>query len=358
MAGINAKGVGRRNAATRIVNASMTDAFVIIGGPGPFTLWAFDVIKLLAHGSKRNIRFIDRKDALSDKHESGIIYLTHYPSRDLIDAINRESIKVVLLAEDAVETFCYLMRGEKTSRNEALRTLSASTVAHWAISKSPSAQLIRRVGNQPVHDYIRLLSSLLDLKHDEPSINNVQARLAKSVAKSALLDDALLHHLPGFDPALARAAVDDVSSSALDKIIHPLLAIVQGAPELSIVWPTDVFLSGDRPNEPAATIASVTGPARVIIYGPYFHLPPAEYRVEIILAFSGHIEDIPFSLEILGSTSLARIRMDQRPTGGYRASFNFIHCDPVDALEIHLRNERGAIDGQIALVELRFNAIG
>lgn len=326
---------------------------VVIGPPGAFTLWVFDAIKLLAeHSETHTVQVIDRSDPLADDCDSNRIYLTQYPSLALIEAIANGRLQVIRLTESPEDSISYMMTSCGNTRNEALRALSASMVAHLAIAAAADTHTIPRQGDQPVRAYIRYLTMCLNLPHDEPTLDRVHDGLAAGLPKLGALETSMAARFSPTDDT--AVSVDESTQAIIKKMIAPLALMADGNPFQPIIWPTDVFLSGDRPNEPAAAVASVMGPARVIFYGPYFHLPPADYAVEVILAFSGHIDEIPFALEIHGNSCLARARFERRSAGGYRGKFQFRHRNPVDAIEIHLRNEQGAIEGEVALVELRF----
>lgn len=71
--------------------------------------------------------------------------------------------------------------------------------------------------------------------------------------------------------------------------------------------------------------------------------------------FHGRIEEIAFQLDFLaGQTRMTSLRMEGRNSGAYRGRFKLVVEDPVPHIEIHLRNERGSIEGEVALQELRF----
>jgi hypothetical protein len=121
-----------------------------------------------------------------------------------------------------------------------------------------------------------------------------------------------------------------------------------------ISWPSSVFLFGDRPNEPAPLVADVTGPARIVFYGPYFHLPAGRWQAQIVLGFSYDIFGTPFSIEVHGSTLVAKAIVKPDGEGIFRASFSLTHTRPQDPLELRVRNEEGAIEGRIGLARVQF----
>lgn len=327
---------------------------VVLGFPGAFTLWAFDAIRLLAKRSEgREVRQIERTDELVGGGSGAAIYLTQYPSASVIDAVANGDLQAYVLVEDPIDVMRYLM-GRGNTRHQAVRALSASSVAAFAVAAAPHAEIVGCIGDQPMHTYLHHMAACLGLHHDDATIESVRAELTAKQPHARSLAAGISSRIAGSEAVYGAAPLDDDTSALVASIITPLALIMQDGTFRSIAWPTRVFFAGDRLDQPAASVEAVTGPARTLFYGPYFHLPPADYRVEIILAFSGRIEDIPFLLEIHGKDCRARARIEPRTSGSYRGSFSLQHRDPIDALEIRLRNERGAIEGSVALVEMRF----
>lgn len=328
---------------------------IVIGAACGSALWTFEAIRALAQlAPGRDVIVADRTHPLPTDGGGARIILCQYPSQDVIGAIASGSLRPLLLIEDPAEIAGYMMRQAGRSPLEAVRALTASLVANLALAAAPSTRLIEHRAGASARAYVRGIAEALDLTASEAELDRVMAGLARGLPADAGLDAAIASRFPAHFCGPDAGASDPETGAIAKRVAGPLLALARGDSTSPIVWPAEVFLSGDRPNEPAPRITSVAGPARVILYGPYFHLPPAEYVVEAVMSFRGHIDDIPFVLEIRSSECLASARINHRPAGGYRGQFRFSHHNPVDALEIHFRSERGAIDGELSLHELRF----
>src|SRR5262249_15507250 len=88
-----------------------------------------------------------------------------------------------------------------------------------------------------------------------------------------------------------------------------------------------------------------------------FHLPPGTYRVRIVAGFSKSAIGSPFSVEVSGSTMLAKARFRPTDQGILQGEFLLIHKLPQDAIEVRFRNDEGAIDGQVGLAWVEFSLL-
>lgn len=326
---------------------------VVVVMPGPATGWACDAVAAIVAERGIGLRLIDRTDDIDLGTAGGTVHLCQFPGRSVIAGIEQGQLEAVLLVEDPLVSVAHAMGTSGSTFLEAVRSLSASLVANLAIGRTSRSRLVFPAYEQPALATARRLAGAMGLGGDPATLGGLIGALAPAAAPEATLAAAVHARAPV--PRIAE--LSEAQRRAVLSVAAGAIEMAQGNPGRPIVWPTEVFFSGDRPNEPAPRIAPVMGPSRVMLYGPYLHLPPAAYRVELIVAFSGRIEDVPFLIEVHGGAEcLARYRIQGRRSGGYRGWFRFRTEDPVAPIEIRLRNEKGAIEGEMALIEIGLHA--
>ncbi|MGE0764969.1 MAG: hypothetical protein AB7L90_00760 [Hyphomicrobiaceae bacterium] len=313
---------------------------LIVSPPGPLGAWIYDVVGSLAKHSGVGVRHIDRNEKLAAVPDA--VHLCQYPSLSAIQAIEAGLLLPVAIICDPLDTAARLVAA-KMSLLEAIRALTGSMVGHLAIGRTSRS---------------RLIFAQLDVAGSVIERRIAQALQLPSERQPAAHGETLHEILDRKTAGAHKVAFDDEQARIIEQTTGALLAFAEGSTDKPLIWPIDVLFSGDRPNQVAPRVAHVTGPSRIMLYGPYLHLPPSRYDVEIIIAFSGLIEDIPFLFEVhAGDTCLAQYRIAGRPTGGYRGRLQFEVSDPVAPVEIRLRNEQGSIEGEVALVELRLSPV-
>jgi hypothetical protein len=337
------------------MTAATPSHYVLVATPGPLGIWAFQAVRALAAQQGRALSQLNRADPVPDALAAPdpCLYLTHEPGQSVIDAIAAGPLKPVLLVTDPAADVAGLMR-TGLLQPDALRAGTAAMTAHCAIRQRSGSHLVWH-GHDPAGPALQQLAAALGLAADEAAVGPVLAGLAPGHAATASLDAAVGATVPGHTSDRAGERAGSVEELAA-QVLQPLHLLAQGraVERDEIIWPAGALMWGDKPGELPPPVAPVTGPARVIYYGPYFHLPPADYDAEITLTFFGRIEDIPFSLELHGSTRLVRVMIEGRASGRYSGRFRFRHTNPADMIELRLRSERGAIEGEISLHNLRF----
>jgi|GEM_PF-5871867 len=176
---------------------------------------------------------------------------------------------------------------------------------------------------------------------------------------------AILHRLGLADStahAMASPAPPDPPPGAaalamLSTVLPKGLTFARDLIRQPLVWPLACLFSGDRPNEMAPEWVELAGPSRVLVFGPYFHLPPGTWRLRTRLRFSAACAGTWFAAELHGSTRYGRCRFVAGPEGLFAADFTAVVPSPDEPLELRLVLERGAIDGEISLLDVTLTPI-
>jgi len=182
---------------------------------------------------------------------------------------------------------------------------------------------------------------------------------------SLMQPDSILAHfglrpiapLPAIAAMPPPASLPEQEHAMLTAVLPQGFGFIRGGKRHAMRWPLACFFNGDIPEEPAPDGVQLAGPARVLIFGPYFHLPPGIWTLRARLRFSAACAGTWFALELHGKQRLGRCRF-QAPTTGldaaglYAADFAASVSDPAEPVEARLVLERGAIEGEIALLDI------
>lgn len=330
---------------------------VVIGPHSSLSNWVFDVVRRLAEADgSREVRTIDRHDHIAGMELPRPIYLTHYPSASIVDAIERGHLSVLLVIEDPGDATGWLQRALRLPLIEAIRSQTATAIANRAIGHAAHVMLLDRASERNALDIAQRVARFLELEWSETVLPELDVRDPDGRPLLPRLEQVLEARGDSYaPPARLRAESPREDLATLTAaLVDPLIAMARGDVRRPVVWPSEVFKFADRPDEAPPAVAEVGGPARVLYYGPYLYLPPGKYRVEAVIAFSEEIRNAPFVLEVHGAQWLAKARIEQRQSGEWRGFFVLTHTDPIPTLEIRLRLEQGVERGKLSLIELRF----
>jgi len=147
-------------------------------------------------------------------------------------------------------------------------------------------------------------------------------------------------------PELDTSASPDPDLAAL---LAPALVFARRGERLTQVWPRSVLLDGDHPDQPLPRVISLTGPARNLAYGPYIGFSPGRARLSVMLAVAPTCRHAEMAIELHGSAPIARGLFLLTQPGIFAAEIDVVIHSAREALEIRLKSERGAIEGEIGV---------
>jgi len=137
----------------------------------------------------------------------------------------------------------------------------------------------------------------------------------------------------------ARAAFEGLRRAAVDRARRP------------VHWSRAAFFDGDNQGKRPDLTNDLTGPARIVYYGPYFSLPRGRWRAEMEIGLSEHTEELPILFEIVVEKSiLCAVRAIAPGPGLFAADFEFENTDPNGRVEARVVILEGCIEGRISLI--------
>jgi hypothetical protein len=141
------------------------------------------------------------------------------------------------------------------------------------------------------------------------------------------------------------------------QVLAPMLAMLAGDRAARIIWPLSCFYSGDAPGEMASAIIETAGPARILLYGPYFCLPPGRWQADFQIFFSNDLPDAPFAAEILAGAQATRVEFRPSRGGLFQGTMQITIEQASDPVEFRLWLLRSAFFGQVGLRQVTWRPL-
>lgn len=139
----------------------------------------------------------------------------------------------------------------------------------------------------------------------------------------------------------------------LSTYLEPLFAAIGRLMPLVLAWPREAFLDGDAPGEILPAMMEVVGRARILAYGPYLPLPMGNWHATAFLGFSPDIGRLPFIFEADTGGTVTRGFFEVERGGIFTLELDFQVTDALQLTELRLISQDSALEGQIALIEVK-----
>lgn len=162
--------------------------------------------------------------------------------------------------------------------------------------------------------------------------------------------DAVAGSLAPVRPALPIAEFQ----AWIEAVAAPAFAYGQSGKPRPVTWARERLFWGDKPGEAAPRVLDLTGPSRILAYGPYLALPPGRWTMSTTFALSPASQGAMLSLTLCSAVDLGRIEFRVQSPGLFKASVPVVVPSGREPLEIRLVSERGAIEGMIGMDDILF----
>jgi hypothetical protein len=281
-----------------------------------------------------------------------VIYLAHAPSRAFVGELAAGGMPAVIALSDPIGIIGELSSTWAGDPLQPLRDLSASAAILNRVIDLPGARIGVVDDEADAVKLIAMAAACFDLP-----VASFGAGMPEGRSDGEPVDQAIMRD-GGPDRAALRVLgqPDETMREAIDNAVGTMVTRLRGASGFGqIAWRHALFLSGDEIGSPARMIVDLTGPARVLYYGPYLHLPDGAWTMSAILGFSEDTDDMVFKLELQRAHHvIASGWVKPERKGLFRVEMAVDLDDAEHALEVRLHSHSGAIGGHAGLALVTF----
>ncbi len=175
------------------------------------------------------------------------------------------------------------------------------------------------------------ISALEAEKIEETSADAAAANELTNAVHSASVITALGECLKGFEPLLRKEPVEQVH------------------------WPREVFLDSADQGNPLCRTLDLTGPARLLFYGPFLHLPRGSWFATATFEVRNNLSGNFLKIDLYYEGVIGEWECEMPRDGIYKFDLQFEVFEPRFPIQIRFYIKEGAIEGLFDLkhVELR-----
>lgn len=294
------------------------------------------------------------KEQWSLRRSNNVILYTDDPDEKTSQLLASKARQIIFLAEDPI--FVALCMQQKFNRQfRASLMLTSSIFASF-------------------HDIVVGESNVLILPPEKRFTPNLLIAGVLSFLDIALPDERteeIVDAIADLDPGGERveAALDSDTSYAMTaeerimaQSLIPYRSIFTNGATVRFNWPRQLFLGTDQVGAPTGTslpeVIELVGPARILSYGPYFHLPRGVWLLRTFLEVEDNYSGNELIIEIMIGQEILVHRPALLPIqGSYSFEVPFTVTEPRYPVEHRLQLRQGAIEGVLILKKVEITRV-
>jgi hypothetical protein len=338
--------------------------FISVGLPGRFAQWCDGVIAQLAAHSGANVA-LKLWPSLADMlgyhaiaptlDEAASTLLSAGDTEHLVVGVRQPDTALLAALADTNASFVVSLDHPRTAAAEVLAETNAEPRAVTRAVANSCASVIR---------YPSLPGALL-VHADGTRTDVVGTVLAFARHLAIEVSDAeiarIVERLPETCDVWSTAVQADTLPDTASKIIRGAFAgydeCFAGRGLGSILWTRELFIV-NGPNTPPIEPFDIAGGARILVYGPYIHLPPGPWLARVHLGVSQEAARCTFLIDAYADGQLASVTLQPARGGVYVTDFNFFLGEARgQGVEVRVTVMNDNATGQLAFGHVRLTPL-
>lgn len=327
----------------------------VLGVPSSLSQHAIHAIQLIARtalGSVDLLHFTtieQLQEQWTLRQSDHVILHTDNPDARIASLLAANAKQIILVSEDPVLAALYLRDSAIVQLEFAIRAVSSIFASlHDVILQCPKLLTLSPGNCTTPASLVAHVLSFLDLQLTDEQAGEVLHALGYRNgnwwSSEINRDEDAGYVLNKDDQALLQSLI-------------PYRAILRMKPAERFSWPRELFFGTDRVGAPISApfeeVIELVGPARVLCYGPYFHLPPGDWILNSSFEVNDNYSGNELLIEILAGHETLVHRPALLPAqGNYFFEVPFTVTEPRNRIEFRLWTRQGAIEGTLALKKI------
>lgn len=285
------------------------------------------------------------------KRKGPTVLFFDFPDSVIANQLVRSSIPKISIWDDFQDVVAHCSAAWNMDLRSAIRH-----AAHAANCLSPiiSAPGIRSLRIDPTSSTfagcMNQMARTLGLQLGQREIDVMAKSYGVANAKSGEQFEALFGRLVGQSSMHGLSAAD---AELLAQVSEAYAAHLNAPGARALIWPAGLFQEGIPPFRPATALMDLTGPARILFFGPYINLPEGFWVAEVRFRVAGNRSGNSLRFEVAASNEVvasSRIVLPLQGAFSTRIAFESTRADV--PFEIRAILMEGAIEGDFQLVDV------
>jgi len=334
------------------------------GMPGVMSSWGVAALHAAAREAFGDYAVIstdkleDLRQHVQNRTKAHAVLVSQFPEAKLSELILRVNLPFMLFLEDPVDAVSYLARSTGQQDVGLIRAVSASLACLEPIAHASNALIMRRNdagGRSGIDMLLKRIDEHLNIDLVPDQITNALLHLGMTASGKKLLvtppklEEAAATVIAGYAPPRKDGSeLSEPLQRVIEEVLRPLEIGRGDNSRQSICWPRETFFSGDKPGESLEDSVDLTGGARCIIYGPYFHLPAGRWNAKLAFDIDEDCYGQIFTIEVHSGGTLGKVRIRPEGTGSFETTMRVDIVEPQIGIEVRFMMDSGAIEGRLS----------
>ncbi|MDT3377433.1 hypothetical protein RNI52_08880 [Labrys neptuniae] len=291
----------------------------------------------------------NRWDQLDEAQKENVTFFSDLPSSHVVSLFTRPHTPIVISTDAFAVLVRYIMADRQADFISAIRLASRAICMICLSTRSPNILFLSSQRySQSLFAFVEALVNHYGLNCSTEQFQNILTRLSVPSCANPKLEDYVKSQFPKIVEAETGNAIQTQNEELLGKLSNAYDALINSESLPKISWPRELFLEAPNFQTLSARI-DLAGPARILIHGPYLHLPAGKWTAEVEIEVGECQSQNRIVVDIFSEGLLDHGIMKLPPQGLFSFELSFVVDDPFKPIELRFHLKEGAIEGYFIL---------
>lgn len=336
-----------------------------MGTPSAITYAAIDIVRAIAQVTLGDHSVIsansldDLKRAwtgLEPERRKVVVFFSDYPREEIIRTLRMADAPLLICAEGVSEIADFAMMSRGFGAMAAARFATNGIANLETVMNAPRARALLAVDKtRTLRSVVEEIIAVYRIKCETDSIDKAMQFLGNDKDSNITLEEFVNSSIfSRFKSQNEEKNKTDEEANLITRLARDYDVILEKTTMKRVSWPRTAFLSFEPLGAVMDGPLQLVGPARLLSFGPYLHLPAGIWTVQIAIEVRDCLSDNRLGIDIASGKVLAAISTTLPAAGVYACQMQIRTTDPMAPIEVRMSLLTGAIEGEILLHSATF----
>jgi hypothetical protein len=301
----------------------------------------------------------ERLAGLGSIEDAKVVFYSDLPDPDLCALFVKTRAPIVLFVDNFDDVVGYVRKSRDMPLNDSIRLASRSFCALEPLVRSDLVlKLDARTHGRALGEVLADIAAFFGTRLTQTTREKVTKSLSQEGEKTSLFA-CLSKQLPHATlPGVAAQQMASADRNLVAELSRAYSAIANGRPLDQMEWPIGMFMDSAAPDSPFSGRVELLGPARFLAYGPYLHLTPGKWCVDVVFEVQDNHSGNQLYADVYSGDILSVVTTPLPASGTYKFQISFEIRNPLEPVQVRFQILSGAIEGVVTFNRIAVRRVG
>lgn len=280
--------------------------------------------------------------------DAKVVFYSDLPDPDLCALFVKTRAPIILFVDNFDDVVTYVCKSRDMPLNDSIRLASRSFCALEPLIRSDLVlKLDAGTHRRALGEVLADIAAFFGTRLTQAARDQVVVRLSSEGERTSIFAYLSKTFPHATLPGVAAQQLSTAERNLVAQFSQPYSAVANGRSLDHMDWPIGMLMDSAVPDSPFSGRVELLGPARFLAYGPYLHLTPGKWCVDVVFEVQDNHSGNQLYADVYSGDILSVVTTPLPASGTYKFQISFEIIDPLEPVQVRFQTLSGAIEGVV-----------